>query len=87
MNKLSIVCAADIPMKSDEEHITVSEKHITLTGGGYPYNIELNRCDTPEKLLGWIMHLAGKTWITKSILRGFINAACNKNGITINYNS
>jgi len=37
-----------------------------------PYWIDLNRIDTPTKLLGWIHHLAGKVWFDRTFCRDFI---------------
>jgi hypothetical protein len=38
-----------------------------------PYWIDLERCDTPEKLLEWIGHLAEKTWCTTEHIRDLID--------------
>lgn len=39
------------------------------------YSIELNRCDTHDKILHWVSHLCEKTWITPDVLRDFIRVA------------
>ena len=39
------------------------------------YDIELNRCDTIESVVGWVMHLIVKTWVTKEIIERFISIA------------
>lgn len=39
------------------------------------YDIELNRCDTIESVVGWVMHLIGKNWVTKEIIERFIAVA------------
>lgn len=42
----------------------MSKSGITLHGGGYPYHIDVDRIDTPGKLLRWIAHLSIKQWFT-----------------------
>jgi hypothetical protein len=34
----------------------------------YPYQIELNRIDTPLKLLAWIGHLLEKNWVSRDVI-------------------
>ena len=52
------------------------------TGGGYP--IEHSRMDTPEKVLGWILHLCKKRTIRPGHIRAIIETA-EQLGCTINY--
>lgn len=40
----------------------------------YWYPIDRDRCDTPEKVLGWVLHLSEKKWVTPRMLREFILA-------------
>jgi hypothetical protein len=40
-----------------------------------------------RKILGWIMHLSGKAWITPRQLQLFVEYAAEANGITIEYNA
>ena len=42
---------------------------------GWDYDIELDRIDTPSKILSWVHHLCGKTWITPSVIEEFIQVA------------
>ena len=49
----------------------------------HEYNIALSRCDTPEKLLGWVWHLCEKTWITRKVLCRFIEVASEFHNISI----
>lgn len=51
----------------------------------YPYCIELSRCDTPEKILGWINQLAEKTWMNADRLNRFAQLAFEQIGIEIDY--
>ncbi len=47
------------------------------------YEIALDRWHTPERLLGWIVHLCEKTWMTNPVMRRFIALASDANKITI----
>jgi hypothetical protein len=51
----------------------------------HPYCIELSRCDTPGKILGWINQLAGKTWMDADRLNCFAQLAFRQLGIEIDY--
>jgi len=50
---------------------------------GFEYEIELSRCDTPQKLLSWVYHLSEKTWMTRDIIHYFIRLAAQHHGIDI----
>ena len=44
------------------------------------YRIPVDRCDTPAKLLGWILHLMEKRWITAGHMeRLILQAAAHVN--------
>ncbi|MCR9061645.1 MAG: hypothetical protein NXI02_30255 [Rhodobacteraceae bacterium] len=47
----------------------------------YPYEVDLDRCDTHEKILAWMLHLSGKNWATKEVLRRFANLAMSENNL------
>lgn len=51
---LTVGCATYLP---DSEEIELNHSSI-----GYKYHVDLDRCQTPEELVAWIFHLAGKTW-------------------------
>lgn len=56
---------------------------INLTWGGYDYLIDACTIDTPEKVLGWVVQLADKTWMDAAKLRAFVQVAapfCGKKG-------
>lgn len=38
----------------------------------YPYEIDLDRIETPCQLLGWVHHLSEKNWMTTIVLHWFI---------------
>jgi hypothetical protein len=45
------------------------------------YEISLETCDTHEKVLRWVYHIADKPWCTPEVLKGFITVACQASGI------
>lgn len=49
----------------------------------YPYAIEIERINTPEKLLNWIWHLSGKTWVDNKIIRDLITTVSDICGFDI----
>jgi hypothetical protein len=69
-------------IKREEElnrQVTVADGCLTIDIE-YPYHIDLNRIDTPEKILGWVWHLAEKTWFTQDHARRFIEVALRQIG-------
>ena len=72
-----------------DRQVQVKEGHIVLNSTPEnelaEYNIALNRCDTPAKLLGWIRHLSEKTWLTMDMLDRFIAVACFENKIEVQH--
>ena len=77
-----ILEAFDRDLKEGRETVYVEGDAIIirLPQGDF-YDIELNRCDTPEKILSWICQLLGKTWMTNLILERFITLASANAGI------
>jgi hypothetical protein len=49
------------------------------------YEIPLSRCNSHEKILAWICHLAEKTWVTTDLLRRFLIIASKANNIEIDH--
>ena len=49
----------------------------------YEYEIELDRCDSPEKLLAWAFHLSGKRWMNRRLLRHFIKTVAAYHDISL----
>lgn len=49
--------------------------------GGYEYFVEHSRIETPEQLLGWIVHIGTKTWkdATAPRLARWARAVANRN--------
>lgn len=56
---------------------------IEYPNGADDYVIGLERCDTPEKILNWVVHLLPKKWIQRDILEHFVIVACGAHGIKI----
>ena len=49
----------------------------------YPYEVPLDRCATHQDILGWVVHLSRKTWMTPAMLRTFVHKACDGNGLKV----
>ena len=54
-----------------ERQVYIEDNHVIINVE-YEYDIALSRCDTNEKLMAWVVHLCEKTWMTKVVLRRFI---------------
>jgi len=50
------------------------------------YIIEMKRCNSASKLLGWIHHLSEKIWFDVKIMRRFITIVSENSNIEIDYN-
>ena len=55
----------------DDGKISVMDGYLTLNYS-YEYDIELSRIVTPQDIIGWVLHLSEKNWMTKERLRNFI---------------
>jgi len=77
-----MLAAFDHDAKEGRETVYVEDDAIIIRmPHGDVYDVELNRCDTPEKILGWISQLLSKTWMTNLILDRFITLASANAGI------
>lgn len=54
--------------------VSVGEGWLTIHGVT-DYEISLERLDSADKILQWVMHLTEKSWFTNEMLRAFIIAA------------
>lgn len=45
------------------------------------YPIALSRCDSYEKIIGWVTHLHRKSWVTPRIIGDFVYTACTHHGL------
>tara|TARA_R100000789_G_scaffold60589_1_gene58095 strand:- start:2247 stop:2471 length:225 start_codon:yes stop_codon:yes gene_type:complete len=73
-----------------ERAMFVKEGHIVidlneLCGAPSEYNIPLDKCKTSEQILGWVLHLAEKTWADGRVIRRFIAMAAGEAGIEIQH--
>jgi hypothetical protein len=66
-------------MKQERKGVYIDGKYLVLNVR-YPYDIELNRIDTPQKVQSWIVHLLEKNWITREILFDMIDVLQNHFG-------
>lgn len=62
--------------------VTVTDGVITINVA-YEYHISLDRCRDFGEILGWVVQLSEKSWITTDILRYFIKVACTQNDLKI----
>lgn len=86
--QFKIICAADMKPDIEEAEKEISkqcyiEDDQIIMNVNYEYVIELNRCSTPEEILGWVEHLCSKGWITLKVIRRFVNLASNAHNIAI----
>lgn len=47
----------------------------------YIYDVYIDRCDNPVKIVWWIHHLAQKPWMSKEKINEFIEIAMGNIGI------
>ena len=57
--------------------------YLNTCNPGWKYPIELWSAASHEAILGWIIHLSGKTWVTRRHIREFVYAACRANGLSV----
>lgn len=65
------------------KRVYIEDDSIVLLDGGANYVIDFKRCDTAEKILGWIVHLTEKDWVTTEILERFILLAAADHDINV----
>lgn len=77
----------DIDLKKLAEDLIEEANHIRVEGDFivldfvYEYSIHEDRRRTPERVLGWVAHLAEKTWMTAPRLAHFTQVAFKEIGI------
>lgn len=83
--KPRIICAADIEPtdfgKLVERLNGTIRFHITTGNRRTKYDLPLNRCRTHTEILGWILQLSGKQWMTRAHVAHFIRLVCEVQGI------
>ena len=50
---------------------------------GEDYEIDLARCSTHQEILNWTHHLIEKKWMSKALLRQFIQVALKANDLRL----
>lgn len=70
-----------------QKMVYIDEGHICLNapGGVGEYPISLDRVDSAEKILSWIIHLSEKNWVTSEMLGRFVEKCCSANKITVKW--
>lgn len=76
-HKLNTVDISKVPMKiAGADRVKCNDgKYIDIDTGHYVYSIKLSRCNTYVKMLHWVKHLSGKTWMTTDMISRFIELA------------
>lgn len=67
-------------IKKMKDGLQIIDGYVLLTWNGAAYDIALDRISTPEQLLGWVFHLAGKTWMDINKIRYFVGVIADRNG-------
>jgi len=49
-------------------------------GTSWPYEIDLDRVNTPLQLIGWLDHMLAKTWFDGLAARKLISMICDRRG-------
>jgi hypothetical protein len=76
------------------EHVRALDKQCHLEGedivlklpegsSDEDYRAPLDRCSTPEAILGWVRDLTEKKWITVPVIHRFVQLATQHHGIKI----
>lgn len=60
--------------------IRIEQDQLIIRVDQWDYEIELERLNTPQKILGWVYHLCGKNWVTPSVIEEFIDFATTATG-------
>jgi hypothetical protein len=67
--------------------VTIDSTHIIIQIPGdhldSEYEISLEACKSAEQLVGWIFQLSEKSWVTKDLLRRFIEVVSYRLRITL----
>lgn len=84
MKTANIVLVSDIDVHDDTRVALNIEDGTVMLYNGYTfaYEVPLKDLNTKEKILSWVHHLSGKTWVDRQMLRKFIDVACDNIGIS-----
>ena len=73
MTKLATACAEHVEeLKAVSDSVYWDDNFLVVNDG---YEIHKDKLDTPEKIIGWVMHLTGKQWFTSLHLQRFLRLA------------
>ncbi|MFH1748198.1 MAG: hypothetical protein ABIG44_14280 [Planctomycetota bacterium] len=76
-----LINAADVGPPPDLSKVVYVAGGCININVDYEYNIALDQCDTPAKILSWMVHLADKTWMDLDIMQRFIVLAAEQCGV------
>lgn len=69
--------------RADDDKIYIEDGYLVINYA-YEYSITLDRIKRPTDILGWVLHLSGKSWMTKERIENFILKCAEANNT--NYN-
>jgi len=61
----------------------IRRRCIVLKAGSFAYEVELSRCNTHAKLIGWVHHLNEKRWMTTQLMNRFLELCCKHHGLRL----
>ena len=67
--------------KERERMCEIRGDFIILDPDDIAYEIELDDCDTHQKIIRWVLHLSRKSWFSRDMLQIFVGMACNYHGL------
>ncbi len=77
---------SDLPDPPEPE-MRFEKDGVVLFWGGYDYFIERERINSPESLIAWIDHLAGKSWMNGWRLHQFIQRVVREYDIPVDWSA
>lgn len=62
--------------------VSIADGWVTITthGADPSYEFSLSRCDTPERLIGWVHQLSHKMWVTRDHIDSLVCTIANHFG-------
>ena len=63
-----------------------ADQLLLMVQDNYEYPIDLDRIDTPQKVLGWLMHLGEKDWFTTEHMNEILGTLILHDAALINRN-
>jgi hypothetical protein len=80
------VTASEIKKECPKSKVKMKKTYFAIDTGHYSYDIDFDRCDTVNKIIGWSNQLSQKTWMTTKMLNTFIRLSLNRIGYKIDFN-